>query len=215
MVRARPVNSEGRHDRSASDVRKGLAADGVGARPQHRPDGPPRQSGGGRHRPGAPPDDRLTAVIPVVRDAPPAHLPITLQPESDASQLAGTVAVCIDNEPAILDGMEALLGGWGCRVLKAPDLSTALVAAEASRPHLSGLLVDYHLDDGNGIDAIVQLRHRVNNELPAILITADRTLRVRDAARARDVPVLHKPVKPAALRVLLAQWRLQNIAAAE
>ncbi len=74
MARARPVNSEGRHDRSASDVRKGLAADGVGARPQPRPDGQPRHSDGGRHRPGAPPDDRLTAVIPVVRDAPPAHL---------------------------------------------------------------------------------------------------------------------------------------------
>lgn len=74
MVRARPVNSEGRHDRSASDVRKGLAADGVGARPQPRSEGQPRHSDGGRHRPGAPPDDRLTAVIPVVRNAPPAHL---------------------------------------------------------------------------------------------------------------------------------------------
>jgi hypothetical protein len=51
--------------------------------------------------------------------------------------------------------------------------------------------------------------------LPAILITADRTPRVRDEARAREVPILNKPVKPAALRVLLAQWRLQHVAAAE
>src|SRR5919109_572586 len=42
----------------------------------------------------------------------------------DRGQLAGTSVLCIDNEPAILDGMEALLGGWGCRVLKAPDLPT-------------------------------------------------------------------------------------------
>ena len=39
--------------------------------------------------------------------------------------------------------------------------------------------------------------------MPAALITADRdpTLRVR--ARARQVELLHKPLKPAALRALL------------
>jgi CheY-like chemotaxis protein len=100
-------------------------------------------------------------------------------------------------------------------VLKASDLPSAIAAIETSRPILSGLLVDYHLDNGNGIDAIVELRRRFGAELPAILITADRTPRVRDEARARDVPILNKPVKPAALRVLLAQWRMQHAVAAE
>jgi CheY-like chemotaxis protein len=77
------------------------------------------------------------------------------------------------------------------------------------------MLVDYHLDDGNGIDAIVDLRGRFGANLPAILITADRTPRVREEARARNVPILNKPVKPAALRMLLAQWRMQHAAAAE
>ena len=48
---------------------------------------------------------------------------------------------------------------------------------------LSGFLVDYHLDEGNGIDAIVHLRRRFGSHLPAILITADRSPRVRDEAR--------------------------------
>ena len=61
----------------------------------------------------------------------------------------------------------------------------------------------------------MHLRGRFGADLPAILITADRTPRVRDEARARDVPILNKPVKPAALRVLLAQWRMQHVAAAE
>jgi CheY-like chemotaxis protein len=108
-----------------------------------------------------------------------------------------------------------LLGGWGCQVLKAADLPSAVTAIEAARPILSGLLVDYHLDDSNGIDAIVELRRRFGADLPAILITADRTPRVRDEARARDVPILNKPVKPAALRALLAQWRIQHATAAE
>jgi hypothetical protein len=38
---------------------------------------------------------------------------------------------------------------------------------------------------------------------------------VRDEARARDVPIVNKPVKPAALRALLAQWRIQHATAAE
>ena len=76
-------------------------------------------------------------------------------------------------------------------------------------------MVDYHLDVGNGVDAIVKLRRRFGADLPAILITADRTPRVRDEARARNVPVVNKPIKPAALRALLAQWRIQRVAAAE
>ena len=43
----------------------------------------------------------------------------------DVSQLADLLVLCIDNEPKILDGMATLLGGWGCRVLKAPDLKSA------------------------------------------------------------------------------------------
>jgi hypothetical protein len=38
---------------------------------------------------------------------------------------------------------------------------------------------------------------------------------VRDAARADGIPVINKPVKPAALRALLAQWRAQQLVAAE
>lgn len=129
------------------------------------------------------------------------------------AQLGGMAVLCIDNDPQILDGMEALLSGWGCQVLKAPDLPAAIVAIEASELMLSGLLVDYHLDDGNGIDVIVQLRERFGRTMSSILITADRTQRVRDEARRHDVPILNKPVKPAALRALLAQWRMQTIAA--
>ena len=133
----------------------------------------------------------------------------------DVSQVADMLVLCIDNEPKILDGMATLLGGWGCRVLKAPDLKAALAAVSDAKATPSGLLVDYHLDSGNGIEAIAALRWRFGNELPAILITADRSPVVREDARARDIQVLNKPLKPAALRALLAQWRVARMAAAE
>jgi signal transduction histidine kinase len=150
----------------------------------------------------------LSSAVPLVQ-APREFATV------DRGRLIGTTVLCIDNEPKVLDGMDALLGGWGCRVLKAPDLATAIDTIAESQVAPNGLLVDYHLDKGNGLDAIIELRRRFGAELPAILITADRSPHVRDAAREQDVQVLSKPLKPAALRALMAQWRVPRVAAAE
>jgi Na+/proline symporter/signal transduction histidine kinase len=146
--------------------------------------------------------------------AAPVALPARDDGHVDLGQLAGTTALCIDNEPSVLDGMETLLQGWGCEVIKAPDLDMALAAISECAIMPNGLLVDYHLDHGNGIEAIVALRARLGT-LPAILITADRSPSVREQARAECILLLHKPIKPAALRALLAQWRVLRVAAAE
>jgi signal transduction histidine kinase/CheY-like chemotaxis protein len=145
----------------------------------------------------------------------PAKEPSRERIDIDRGQLAGIIVVCIDNELTILEGMETLLGGWGCRVLKAPDLKTAIAAVAEHKLTPDALLVDYHLDDGNGIAAIAELRRRFGADLAGILITADRGLSVREEARAQLIQVLNKPVKPAALRALLAQCRVQRVAAAE
>jgi Na+/proline symporter/CheY-like chemotaxis protein len=133
--------------------------------------------------------------------------------KSAAGSLAGTTVLCIDNEPSILDGMRVLLGGWGCRVLTASDLTAALAAIAGGGHEPDGLLVDYHLDGSNGVGAITELRRRHGGDLPAILVTADRSVLVREEARIAAVQLLNKPVKPAALRALLTQWRVQRVAA--
>jgi Na+/proline symporter/signal transduction histidine kinase/CheY-like chemotaxis protein len=134
-------------------------------------------------------------------------------PEAVTGRLGGTIVLCLDNERTILDGMETLLAGWGCKVMTAADLAHALAALDATGLSPHGLLVDYHLDGGNGLTAIGELRHRLRHDLPAILITADRTRSVRDEAAAAGVHVLNKPVKPASLRALMTQWRTQRVAA--
>ncbi len=154
------------------------------------------------------------AVTVPLSNVAPIELPARDDPRVDLGQLVGTAALCVDNEPSVLDGMETLLQGWGCHVIKAPDLDTALAAIEDGDIMPNGLLIDYHLDRGNGIDAIVALREQCG-EVPAILITADRSPAVREQARAEGIQVLHKPIKPAALRALLAQWRVLRVAAAE
>ncbi len=150
----------------------------------------------------------LSAAVPVKQHQRMAR-------EVDRVQLSGITVLCIDNDLTILDGMETLLGGWGCRVLKAPDLATAIAVTGEAKISPDGLLVDYHLDDSSGITAIKELRRRFGSGLTAILITADRSPQVREEARVNGVQVLNKPVKPAALRALLTQWRMQRVVAAE
>ena len=134
-----------------------------------------------------------------------------------AGRLTGMIALCIDNDRSILDGMEKLLGGWGCRVLTAADLTEALAAIDAGGREPDGLLVDYHLDGANGIGVIAELRRRLGRQfgrdLPAILITADRSAHVRDEAQVEGAHLLHKPIKPASLRAVIMQWRVQRVAA--
>jgi Na+/proline symporter/signal transduction histidine kinase len=156
---------------------------------------------------------RFSIEVPRAEAAVAAAEPARPVRRSAAGQLVGTVVVCIDNEPAILDGMRTLLGGWGCQVVTAADLAEALAAIEGGGAEPDGLLVDYHLDGANGIGAIGELRRRHGRDLPAILVTADRSAHVREEARAAGVHILHKPVKPASLRALLTQWRVQRVAA--
>lgn len=127
--------------------------------------------------------------------------------------LQGLSVLCIDNDPAILDGMETLLHGWGCEVLKAPGVEEALAMLRERRAAPDVLLIDYHLDAGDGIEATKKLRWKLGQSLPAVLITADRSKRVRDGAKATEMEVLNKPVRPAALRALLAQCRAARAAA--
>ncbi|MBM3607476.1 MAG: response regulator [Alphaproteobacteria bacterium] len=134
----------------------------------------------------------------------------TLRP---SKPLDGMCVLAIDNEPRILEGLRALLEGWGCRVLTAADgeEATALLQREHVTPH--GVIADYHLDHGDGLSAIDALRREFGIELPAVLITADRTNEVRERAEANEVRVLNKPVRPAALRALLSQWNILQRAA--
>src|ERR1700682_1292374 len=129
--------------------------------------------------------------------------------------MSGSLIVCIENDAAILDGMKTLLTAWDAKVIAVTDPDAAIEAIEAAGGRVTGLLVDYHLDRGNGVAAIRDIRRRFGDAIPAILITADRSPHVRAAAREEKIAVLNKPVKPASLRALVGQWRTQQMVAAE
>ena len=116
-------------------------------------------------------------------------------------QLPLTV-LCLDNDAAILDGMRALLSRWGVDCRLAPDLARA--RAELLRGPVDLILADYHLaDEVDGLQALQRLQTEFPRLPPAAMITADRGSELKQRARALGYPLLHKPLRPAALRALL------------
>lgn len=115
----------------------------------------------------------------------------------------------IDNDEAILDGMTQLLRAWRCQVVAVPSQSDAQTRLDRTGVRPDIVLADYHLDDGSlGTDAITAVREQLGREIPAAVITADRSPEVLSAVRRLpQVSLLTKPIKPARLRALLASAR--------
>ena len=157
----------------------------------------------------------FSVTVPVAEAVNHTAAVTSATPLSRAS-MSGILVVCIENDPAILDGMKTLLTTWDAKVIAVADPEAAVRAIEGSEQRVTGLLVDYHLDRGNGIAAIREIRARFGQSIPAILITADRSPGVRASARQEEIAVLNKPVKAASLRALLSQWHAQqSVVAAE
>lgn len=132
-----------------------------------------------------------------------------------AKPLNGLRVLCIDNEPHILEGMALLISGWGCTIGQAASLAAldGIIESQEAPPDM--IIADYHLGDGTGIEAIERLRAAYHAGIPALLITADRSLELRAEAERHNIALQNKPVKPAALRAHLTQVATIKRVAAE
>ena len=128
-------------------------------------------------------------------DAPSANHP---------AQTGDALLLLIDNDPAILEGMVTLLEDWDYQTLAASSAEAALTLLDAHGLTPDAILADYHLDDGaTGSEAIRRICQHLGQNIPAALITADRSAEVRQEAEAAGWAWLGKPVRPARLRALL------------
>lgn len=113
--------------------------------------------------------------------------------------LAGLRVLCVDNEPAILDALTALLDRWGAQAVTARSVAEA----RAADGPFDAALVDLHLgdDEPDGLAAVDALRAQGVRRIA--LVTADTRDGLKEKAAAAGAVLLPKPVKPAALKAFL------------
>ena len=116
---------------------------------------------------------------------------------------APSCVLVVDNDPSVLTAMVELLSGWGCDVLAAADAQGAGQCLRDRVPDL--MIVDYHLDnDATGLELRAVLPPEMQ-DIPCIVVSADHSASVRDAVASAGCHLLYKPLKPLALRSLLAR----------
>jgi two-component system, sensor histidine kinase len=122
--------------------------------------------------------------------------------------LDGRLIVVVEDEPAVRAGIEVLLQGWGAQVVSFDSVAEASAWSAVADPAVIKpdlLIVDYRLENGrNGVDAIVVLRGRFGNGVPAIVVTGSTMTGHDKEAQEKDFHILLKPVVPNKLRAMIA-----------
>ncbi|HEU4778935.1 MAG TPA: PAS domain-containing hybrid sensor histidine kinase/response regulator [Steroidobacteraceae bacterium] len=136
------------------------------------------------------------------RDISDSGEPKTVQP---ADRRVSAKILCVDDDAATLEGLTELLARWGFDVFAAstPEAALALGAAHS----IDIVLADYHLQSRPaGLALLGQLVHGepAGQQRGGALLTADATDKLVQEAGELGFPVLRKPVRPAALRALIA-----------
>jgi signal transduction histidine kinase/CheY-like chemotaxis protein len=146
---------------------------------------------------------RFSVTVPLAAE-PRAADEIPVPPWRIADPARGKRIMVIDDDTLVLDGMRAILQGWGCQVATAVsgDAALARLKEDGARPDL--IISDSRLADGEtGLDAIARLRAAAGMPIPALVITGDTAPERLREASAAGFPLLHKPVSPMALRTAL------------
>jgi signal transduction histidine kinase/CheY-like chemotaxis protein len=136
----------------------------------------------------------------------PLKVKVTETPPRDAeTQFVGDLAVIVDDERAVVEGMRQLMQQWGFNVICGAS-AEEVIGELANCTQLPDILIcDYRLRGGEtGVNAIRRLQAAVHREVPAIIISGDTAPERLREADASGYHLLHKPVRPAKLRALLA-----------
>lgn len=131
--------------------------------------------------------------------------------EYGQGRLQGRRVLVVDDDEMVLLGTAGLLASWGCTV------DRALALERVNEMLAEGLawdivVSDWQLEGGySGIDVITAVRQRTRADTPCVLVSGDTSPAVLKLASVGGHHLLHKPVKPAKLRSLLAHLlEMQN-----
>jgi len=114
--------------------------------------------------------------------------------------LTNMIPLVLQNDPVGRLALMMLLDNWGASPIEADSLESAILMIDEIGITPDVILVDFHIaEDRNGLQKIRSLRERFG-QIPAVLITADRTENLRQTAMEANVTVLNKPLNTRKLR---------------
>jgi signal transduction histidine kinase/CheY-like chemotaxis protein len=143
-----------------------------------------------------------------------AAAPVVSREAPSRTDLSGKFVVVIDDEDAIVDGMKALLSGWGAQVFGSTTGDDVLAAVHDAGQLPDLFIVDYRLGNHqNGIEVTQRLRQELDPEIPAILVTGSITPDLGEQARNQRFEFLLKPVLPDHLRACILSTLGQGMSA--
>lgn len=133
---------------------------------------------------------------PIIENIKPAY--------NKNALLVNKIILVIDDEQDILSGMAALLHQWGCKVILADSLSNALAQLEDCNCIPDLIISDYRLAENiTGLDVLQKLQLYFNKSIPSLLLTGETSQDKIQEMNESVFRVLHKPVQPAKLRIML------------
>lgn len=136
---------------------------------------------------------------------------LPLQPSEAPPQGAlDRIVMLVENDPDVLHATVQKLDGWGASVLPTDSTRGALdlMAGLGTAPDI--ILADYQLDDGDdGVATIRALREAAGTDIPAIIITANRSKSLLQLGERMNFSVMTKPVQLARLRALI-DWKTRR-----
>jgi signal transduction histidine kinase len=138
--------------------------------------------------------------------APPLHLPLSTRFEA-------LPVLLIDDDRGAREATAGILAQWGCDVRSAAGGADAVtLLSDGLRPRL--IICDYRLGENElGTDVVQQIRALFENEIPAVIISADSTQELGGMTAAAGLHFLHKPLNAARLRALLIHVTGQAVTA--
>jgi signal transduction histidine kinase len=121
---------------------------------------------------------------------------------SNLRDITGMRVLLIEDNANARAAVQELMQSWGCEVQVAADLAGALAQVQTAVPDV--ILSDYHLGASEtGIACIAAVRAQCASNIPACLMSGDTHEAFLQEVKAAQLPLLHKPVRPAKLRSLL------------
>jgi signal transduction histidine kinase/CheY-like chemotaxis protein len=108
--------------------------------------------------------------------------------------LQGKYIGVIEDNPIIVDAYRQTLASEGAFVYVLSESESELSVQLENIDHMDCILSDYRLSESTGDVLIQQIRENYNEEIPAIIVTADTSPSHFNLFAKLNVQVLHKPV---------------------